>query len=179
VPTCIALLRSVNLTGHNRIAMADLRAVFEVLGHSDVVTYVQSGNVVFTTGAADPAALAAAIERRITRDLGLEITTLVRTTAELARVVAGNPLLTRGRDPAHLHVTFLAAPAPAARVKAIDPSKYAPEAFAVRRREVYLYCPNGYGRTRLGNAFFERALGTAATTRSWKTVTKLVELARG
>jgi len=126
--TFVALLRGINVSGQNKVSMADLRTLFLNLGAEDVRTYVQSGNVVFTSAAASSAELTRAIEMRIRRDLGLSVTVLLRTKAQLAKIVAGNPFVTRGR-------------------------------------------------TKLNNAFFEKQLGVAATTRNWKTVTKLAELA--
>jgi uncharacterized protein (DUF1697 family) len=168
-----ALLRGINLGSRNKIAMADLRALFERLGAEDVSTYVQSGNVVFAS--AEPQAeLARAIERRIASDLELEIAVLLRTRAQLAKLVRSNPFAGEGEGA--LHVTFLAETPARARVRALDPARSEPDAFRVAGREVYLHCPNGYGVSKLSNAWFEQQLGVAATTRNWRTVTKLAEL---
>ena len=155
--------------------MADLRELFDALGAEDVTTYVQSGNVVFTSRAA-ARELPPVIERRIRSDLGLDVKVLVRTKSELAKVVAGNPFTGGGRDASKLHVTFLAEKPARARVDALDPGVAAPDELRVVGREVYLHCPNGYGRSKLTNAFFEQKLGVAATTRNWRTVSKLAEL---
>jgi len=174
--TFVALLRGINLGARNKVSMADLRELLTGLGAEDVTTYVQSGNVVFTS----PAAIAkpAAIEARIARDLGLDLTVLVRTPAELERLVARNPFTKKATESKQLHVTFLADSPPASRVKELDPERSPPDEFRVVGREAYLYCPNGYGRSKLSNAYFEQKLGVAATTRNWNTVTKLAELAR-
>jgi uncharacterized protein (DUF1697 family) len=172
VPTYVALLRGINLGARNKIAMADLREFFEALGHEDVTTYVQSGNVVFRSPVRSASTLRHAIEKRIARDLGLDVSVLLRTGAGLAKVVAGAPF-----DPATLHVTFLAETPDPERVRALDPARSPPDELRVVGREVYLSCPNGYGRTKLTNAYFEKQLGVAATTRNWRTVTKLAELA--
>ena len=153
--------------------MPDLRALLESLGAEDVVTYVQSGNVIFkSTESADK--LNRIIERRIRRDLGLSVTVLLRTPRRLAKVEAGNPF---AGEPTKLHVTFLAEKPDRARVRKLDPKHAAPDEFRIVGQEVYLHCPNGYGRSKLTNAYFEKQLGVAATTRNWKTVTKLAELA--
>ncbi len=169
--TYVALLRGINLGARNRIAMADLREVFGALGAEDVSTYLQSGNVAFrsTKSAVD---LERAAERRIADDLGLDVAVLVRTGAQLAKLEAGNPF-----NPAESHVTFLAEKPDRARVRALDPARGAPDELRVVGREVYLRCPNGYGRSKLTNAFFEKQLGVRATTRNWKTVTELARLA--
>jgi uncharacterized protein (DUF1697 family) len=173
--TYVALLRGINLGSKKRISMPDLRALFTSLGGEDVTTYVQSGNVVFRS-AEGSEKLIAAIERRIRRDLGQTVTVLLRTKPQLAKAVAGNPFAKRVQDPTKLHVTFLAETPNRSRVRRLDAKHGEPDEFRVVGREVYLHCPNGYGRSKLTNAYFEQGLGLAATTRSWKSVTKLAEL---
>ena len=172
MPTYVALLRGINLGARNKIAMADLRELFAALGCEDVSTYVQSGNVVFRSPVRSAAKLQGGIEERIRADLGLQIRVLVRTSDELAAVAEGNPF-----DPATAHVTFLAEKPAAAGVRDLDPDRSPPDEFRVAGREVYLHCPNGYGRSKLTNAYFEKQLGVAATTRNWRTVTELARLA--
>jgi uncharacterized protein (DUF1697 family) len=113
----VALLRGINLGARNKLAMADLRTLVTELGAEDVETYVQSGNVVFTSGSS-AATLKRQIEERIRRDHGHEIAVLLRTRAELAKLVAGNPFPRAGKDPATLHVTFLADAPGRARIEA-------------------------------------------------------------
>lgn len=174
--TYVALLRGINLGAHNKVSMADLRALFASLGADDVETYVQSGNIIFTSRDRPPE-LTEAIEARIRRDLGLNVTVLLRTNAELAKVLAGNPFSRGGREPTKLHVTFLAEKPDRAHTRTLDPKRSEPDEFRVVGQEIYLHCPNGYGRSKLSNAYFEQQLGVAATTRNWKTVTTLAELA--
>jgi uncharacterized protein (DUF1697 family) len=171
--TRIALLRGINLGARNKVSMPDLRELFAGLGAEDVTTYVQSGNVVFM-GALE----ASAIEARIKRDLGLDIAVLVRSAAELERIVARNPFAKKASEPKQLHVTFLAESPAAARVKELDPDRSPGDEFAVAGREVYLHTPNGYGVSKLSNAWFEKQLGLVGTSRNWNTVTALAELAR-
>jgi uncharacterized protein (DUF1697 family) len=175
----VAMLRGINVAGKNKIKMPDLEALFVGLGHADVTTYIQSGNVVFTGPGRSTSAMASAIEKRIARDLGLDVGVVLRTKSELAKVIAANPFVPGGADFAKLHVTFLAAKPGAALVRAIDDSGFGPDEFRVHGREIYLHCPAGYGKTKLNNTFWERRLKTAATTRNWNTVTKLFELAGG
>jgi uncharacterized protein (DUF1697 family) len=170
VPTYIALLRGVNVGGRT-LPMADLRASFDSLGHAEVRTYIQSGNVVFRAGSGSKAAVRSEIETAITRDSHLDVTVLLRTPAELTSIVKRNPF---GPD---AYVTFLDDKPTAAQVAAIDPAPYAPDEFAVDGREVFIRCANGYGRTKINNAFFERKLVTKATTRNWNTVKLLREWA--
>jgi uncharacterized protein (DUF1697 family) len=176
--TYAALLCGVNLGSRNKVSMADLGALVAALGYEDVRTYLQSGNVVFV--ATEPGAtIVRRLEEALARELGVPASVIVRTRTELRRVVDANPFARRERDPKKLLVTFLADTPSRAAVRALDPTEHAPDEFAVVRREVYLHCPNGYGRTKLSNAYFERKLGVAGTNRNWRTVTALAELAGG
>ena len=174
----VAMLRAVNVGG-KQIKMTALAALFSDLGYRDVVTYIQSGNVVFTSPSRSADALARAIEARITRELRMEVRVLLRSRAELERVQQANPFLRAGADPAKLHVTFLATKPAAALVRAAGELGFGADEFRVVGREAYLHCPNGYGRTKVNNTFFEKKLQTVATTRNWNTVNKLLELASG
>jgi uncharacterized protein (DUF1697 family) len=174
--TWVALLRGINLGSRNKISMPHLRALFEELGHESVATYVQSGNVVFQSGRSrDP--LRRALEKEIRSRFGLEIAVLLRTGQELSKIVAENAFANGQPDPTKLHVTFLAARPQRARTAALQKQRFAPDEFRVTRDTVYLHCPQGYGRSKLSNAFFEKELGVVATTRNWRTVTTLAELA--
>jgi uncharacterized protein (DUF1697 family) len=180
----IALLRGVNVGGSARIAMKDLRGLFTDMGFEDVRTYLQSGNVVFAApsdapGAQCPAQLAASIGQRIAEDLGVSLTVLLRTGDSLARTLAGNPYLGQEDDPAKLHVTFLAQEPAAEQAARLQVPAGESAAFTLAGDEIHVHAPDGYGRTKLNNAFFERRLGIRATTRNWKTVTALHELAAG
>jgi uncharacterized protein (DUF1697 family) len=172
-----ALLRGVNV-GKNKLAMPDLRALLTDLGGQDVRTYLQSGNAVFGHATTDPAELARAIEYGLAR-LGVSSKVLLRTGKELAGVLAGNPYLEREPDPTKLHVTFLADAPAADRTQRLQAPAGETADFSIAGKEVYLHCPDGYGRTKLNNAFFERRLAQPATTRNWRTVTRLCELAGG
>ncbi|MDQ1374371.1 MAG: hypothetical protein QOJ09_1709 [Actinomycetota bacterium] len=165
-----AMLRGINLGSRNRVAMPALKELFEAFGYTDVSTYVQSGNVAFSA-AKRPDAVA--IAKRIAKDLGVESPVILRSGSELAKLVHGNPF---EGDASAFHVTLLEDKAKAADVKAIDAERFAPDEFTVVGRDVYLRCPKGYGVSKLGNAFWEKKLGTVATTRNWKTITALHDL---
>ena len=177
--TYVALLRGINLGSHAKIAMPKLRALFESLDYADVRTYLQSGNVVFSATGQDASDIAAQIERRLHRDLDLKVPVLLRTGTDLKRIIANNPYLDRETDFARLHVTFLADEPDPKRLADIDPAFGEPDAFSVVGQEIYLHCPNGYGRSKLIATFFERRLKVGATNRNWKTVTALHGLANG
>jgi uncharacterized protein (DUF1697 family) len=174
---CGALLRGINVAGANKIKMADLARLFAGLGHTDIQTYLQSGNVVFsTTTGADPENLVPPIEKAILNELGLTVTVLLRTGPELAQVLAGNPYLNHQDDLTKLHVTFLANAPDPDRASAVQIPSGESAKFTLAGREVYLHCPDGYGRTKLNNAFFEKKLSVPATTRNWRSVIALHDL---
>ena len=175
--TLVALLRGINVGGRTRVGMADLQRLFAGLGHTGVSTYLQSGNVIFTPAAGAVAQVAGGVEERITAELGVKVTVLLRSGEDLARVVAGNPFAGGAADPAKLHVTFLAGTPAPERIDRLEAPPGEADELSLSGLEVYLHCPNGYGRTKLNNSFFERRLGVPATTRNWKTVTTLAELA--
>ena len=169
----VALLRGVNVGGHNKVGMAALRESFADLGFTDVATYVQSGNVVFTaTGR--PTTLESTIERRLTTELGMDIRVAVRSAADLHRLVAGNPFVP-GADPKALHVMFLIDRPSAARLRDL-PEGSNHEEVQAGRHDLYLHLPNGMGRAKLPSAV-GRAIGVPTTVRNWRTVTTLAEMA--
>lgn len=171
----VALLRGVNL-GRRQLQMAELRAAVESLGHADVETYLQSGNVVFTpTGRAGPA-LGPAITEALHERVALDVNVLIRTGSQMAAIVAANPYPVD--DPTKVVVTFLASPADAAGARALDLEAFTPEALTVHGTEVYLHLPNGQARSKLTAALAkQRTPGAAsATTRNWRTVQALATL---
>lgn len=172
--TYVALLRAVNV-GKTHVAMADLRDLVTGIGHRNVRTYVQSGNVVFESALTNTQTVRDGLETAIQRTLGLDVVTIVRRASDLRKTLASNPLLGAASDPKQLHVTFLAEK-PTTLVSTTDAPSGIPDEFAVAATEIYVHCPGGYGRTKLTNAWFEKKTGVAATTRNWNTVTKLVEL---
>jgi uncharacterized protein (DUF1697 family) len=179
--TYVAMLRGVNVSGRNKLAMDDLRAVVTAAGGSDVRTYIQSGNAVFRSRGS-VTALVGSLEAGLESLVGSTVPVLVRSRRELEAVLDTNPFVGRAAEPKALHVTFLGAvPEATAVASVIDAvgDRRETDELEVIGREVYLLCPNGYGNTKLTNAFFERRLGSPATTRNWATVTKLVELAQG
>jgi uncharacterized protein (DUF1697 family) len=171
----VAMLRGINVGGHAKVSMTDLRSAFSDLGYGEVRTYIQSGNVLFDTSAS-AAKLQPALEHGLEARLGLSIKVVVRSRAQLGRIIDSNPLASGKRDRTKLHVTFLGSKPAASRSSAPDAHAFLPDEFRVAGQEVYLYCPGGYGRTKLNNTFFERALGVTATTRTWKTVTTLATM---
>jgi uncharacterized protein (DUF1697 family) len=177
MPVIIGLLRGVNLAGHKKIKMEDLRALCDSLGLHNSQTYVQSGNVIFRTTERNLARLASRIEDAIEKKAGFHSSVILRTPSDLKAVIARNPFATRpGIEPGKLIVTFLPAdPAPEMQ-DAVRNLKTNLEEVRLHGREVYTYFPDGMGRSKLVPVM-ERILKKSGTGRNWNTVTKLLEMA--
>ena len=156
--------------------MARLREALEEAGFSDVQTHLQSGNVLLSSKT-KPEQTARRCERLIEDEFGLEIDVVVRTPAELARVVKRNPLGNVAKDPKRYQVSFLAGPLPAAAKRKLEEAVQEPEELVFSGREIYAWHPKGVARSKLWAALAGRGLGVTATARNWTTVTKLLELA--
>ena len=172
--TYIALLRAVNLGAHNKVSMADLKALLARLGMRNPQSLLQSGNLVFESTARPPASLEKLIEAGAAKQLGLDTPIYVRTAAEWQQAIADNPFPKEARlDPGHTILMCLKdAPAPAA-VKALQDAIKDREVVKASGRHAYFLYPDGMGRSRLTMTLIEKKLGTAATARNWNTVLKL------
>lgn len=171
---CIALLRGINVSGHNVIRMTALQTSFTTLGLQEPQTYLQSGNVVFRATSTDTSVLAQNIATQITQDFGHTVPVLVLCAAELDAITQSNPLWPpQGGDEKLFHATFLFQPVPQARFNALKLPVGTGESAVLVRNTVLLYCPVGYGKTKLSNSTFEKLLGMHATTRNWRTVMAL------
>lgn len=170
----IGLLRGVNVGGANKLAMADLRDLCAGCGFERAATYIQSGNVVFATDV-DPGQATERLAAALADHMGKPIDVTVRTGRELAAIVAGNPFLARGEDPAALHVSFGIGHGDA-ELPIADLTPYAPEEAVTVGREVYFFLPGGVGRSKLLEDLGRRK-GPRGTVRNWRTVTKLVDIA--
>jgi uncharacterized protein (DUF1697 family) len=185
VPTHIALLRGINLARNKRIAMADLREVVASLGHADVATYIQSGNVLFSSPETDTARLAAELERAIAERLGIQAGAVVLTRDELAKVIADNPYLSEP-NPKYVHVIFLPRdPEPEHAARLAESERQAAEkgsrdTVRLAGRAVFLHTPDGFGTSELakllGRSGGPLSAKGAGTARNWSTVTKLLAL---
>lgn len=165
----VALLRGINVGGNRKLLMADLRNLVSELGYSDVSTYLQSGNALFTS-ALPAAQVSAALSRALP-----DVDVLLRTKQQLGALLAGNPYLGQEDDFTKLHVTFLATEPAADKTEVPIPAGET-GVLTLAGTEVFLHCPAGYGRTKLNNAYLERRLGVRATTRNWKSVLALHDL---
>lgn len=175
--TWVALLRGVNVGGV-KLAMADLRAAIEAAGGTDVETYIQSGNAVFTHPGRSEAKVKAAVEAEIAAVTGKPVPTMLRSAAQVAAVVDANPY--EPEQPTHLHVVFFDEKLPRDAYAAIDLEAFEPETFTVHGREVYLHLPNGMGRSKLAVELNKGGKNAPkGTARNWNTVRKLAELSSG
>jgi uncharacterized protein (DUF1697 family) len=169
-----ALLRGINLGPSKRISMAALRELVESLGHRDVETYLQSGNVVFTPATRARAGLGPALEAAIRDAMGLEVPVLVRTGRELAGVVSANPYSVN--DPTRVVVAFLGDALKPSQLGLGDLAGYAPDELTQVGRELFISVPKGQGRSKLMEALTKRPLPTVVTVRNWRTVAALAEM---
>lgn len=169
----VALLRGINVGGKNKLPMKELAALFIAAGCKNVETYIQSGNVVFDAPAAVVKRLPGAVGEAIQQEFGYQVPLIVRSGTELAKVVAANPFLAQGALDKELHVYFLA-DKPA--VAELDAKRSPPDEFDLLGREIYLRLPNGMGRTKLTNAYFDSKLKTVCTARNWATVLHLAAM---
>lgn len=178
---CVAFVRGINVGGSNKLPMADLRATVESLGHTDVSTYVNSGNVLFESADGSDAdvdedSVAQGISTAIAARNGLTVGVVVRTVADLCIVAGRHPDAAGEVEAKFLHVLFLSRLPDPSLFDAIDPTRFAPDRWTVDGREVYICYPNGVGRSKLTLDVFERALDVIATGRNLNTVRKLVIL---
>jgi uncharacterized protein (DUF1697 family) len=174
VPTShryIALLRGINVGGRAKVPMAGLRATCESVGCTDVVTYIQSGNVVLTSPL-DPEKLRASLAAAITEQLGVSPVVVIRTHRQLVDIIAGNPF---HDDADNVHVAFLSEALDEKQTAAVAELEWPPEEIAARGTDVYFHLPNGMGRAKLPE-LFGRRVKIPATVRNWRTVTKLAEM---
>jgi uncharacterized protein (DUF1697 family) len=169
----VAMLRGINVGGHNLVPMKDLAAMFTDGRCEKVQTYIQSGNVIFQASPALAGKIAAAVSAK------LRVPVILRTLEQMTAVAASNPFLAAGKPEAEQHVMFLADTPTQQGVALLDPYRSPPGQFEVQGQEVYLWLPNRVAGSKLTNAYFDSKLKTKSTQRNWRTVTKLLALMQG
>ena len=174
-----SFLRGVNIGGHNKIKMTDLTSMFLEAGYTDAETFIQSGNVIFSGRENKSASeVASEIESAIKVRFGFGVTALIRTPVEIKSVISLNPFLSeRNFDPSKSAVIFLNEMPQESLVEKIKKITYPPDKFEIIGREVFIYCPNGFGRSKLYTNFFESKLKVSATGRNWNTLNTILEIA--
>lgn len=168
------------MTGHNSIKMTDLTALFVNLGLKDAITYIQSGNVIFSYDSDLPVSeLSAKIEKNILEKLNFTIPVMTRSSKQLQDLFSVNPYLNeKDFDPSKMAVMFLHEKPSDSQIIKVKDVDFPPDRFKIIGTEIYIYCPNGFGKTKLYTNFFEKKMGVIGTARNWKTVTTLLEMAR-
>jgi uncharacterized protein (DUF1697 family) len=178
--TYIALLRGINVSGQKMIKMEELKSVLASLNFTNIRTYIQSGNIIFETGKTDPASLEKQIGEKILSHFGFPVPVVIRSRQDLEKIYLNNPFLGKRNEPVKkLHVTFFSGKPDPEHIRKIGGNLFLPDEFIVSGNEVYLLCPNGYGRTKLTNQFLETKLKFTATTRNWSTVETLLNMSAG
>jgi uncharacterized protein (DUF1697 family) len=170
------MLRGINVGGNRKVGMQILRERYESIGFNDIQTYVQSGNVIFSSNA-NASKTRELIEKEIKRTFGFDVLVFIRTREELADLIENSPF--KRKDETKLHVTFLFEKPANIPMNELNSARRGAEEFSISGREIYLFCPNGYGETKLSNNFFEKKLEVTATTRNWRTVNTLLSMMSG
>lgn len=174
----ISMLRGINVSGQKKIKMNELKVLYQDLGFENVISYIQSGNVIFETTMKDLVKLQALIEKAIEEKYGFSVPVIIRTHKEMDDIINNCPFVTVGLEEEGTRVLlgFLSSIPDKDKIQALLKHVLPPESLIVDGNNIYLYCPDGYGKSKLSNNFIERKLGLNATTRNWKTVCKLHEL---
>ncbi|MEZ5009308.1 MAG: DUF1697 domain-containing protein [Chitinophagales bacterium] len=174
----ISILRGINVGGKRKILMEDLRAMYKALGFSDVITYIQSGNVIFNTSTTNLKELEEKIKDSIAKKFGFDVPVIIRSIEEMQQVVSENPFSNEADfEPKKLYVTFLSEPIDRVYENNILPQEYLPDRFKIMGQHIYVYYAEKISSSKLIQSLFEKQYKVTATTRNWNSVNKLVELA--
>ena len=175
--TYISILRGINVSGKKIIKMDDLRSLYSELGFEDVVSYIQSGNVIFRAANQSPDILAAKIRKSIADKYSFDVPVIVMDNDELNSILEHNPL-TNEFESDKLHITILDREPSPESITALNGTEFTTDRIICLSKAVYLYCPNGYGNTKFNNNFIEKKLKVSATTRNLSTLNELIRLAQ-
>lgn len=177
--TYICLLRGINVSGHKLIKMKELQQMFVSIGMSEVTTYIQSGNIVFKTNQGNIVQLTADIRNGILSTFGFDVYTLLIEAKELLRLFKANPFVTNTSFEIEKMLLTLLSEEPAKdKCDAFAVGNYGQDKYIIQDKALYLYCEDGYGKTKLSNNFIESKLKINATTRNWKTITELLKISK-
>lgn len=171
----VVLLRGINVGGHNKLPMADLRNLLTNNGYTNVSTYIQSGNVLLSSEK-NSVEISTHIILLIETEFSYNIPVITLTTDELKTCFLENPYAQKEQDIKFLHVTFLDSLPKQELVKSLNINTYNNDAYQVLGKCIYLYTPDGFAKTKFNNTQFEKKLHTVTTTRNWRTITKLIDL---
>ncbi|MBL8006887.1 MAG: DUF1697 domain-containing protein [Ignavibacteria bacterium] len=176
--TYITFLRGINVSGHKIIKMDELRILFDGLGFRKTETYKQSGNVLFNYRETETSILEKKISDAILHKFNFEVPAIVINAEDLRQIIPDNPFTEdKSKDSSFFHVTFLQVNPDKRHVNKISEMSFHPDEFYLKNKTVYLYIPGGYGKTKLSNSFIENKLKVKATTRNWKTLNAMLDMA--
>jgi uncharacterized protein (DUF1697 family) len=178
--TYISFLRGINMTGNNSIKMADLTVLYKDLGFNNISTYIQSGNVIFSC---DDNFLISdvtlKIEKAISEKFNFNIQVLIRTINEIEELISLNPFLSEENfSPSKMAIILLSKKPSDIQIQKVTNIDYPPDKFKIINNEIFIYCPNGFGKSKLYTNFFEKKMSVTGTARNWKTMTTLLDLAK-
>jgi uncharacterized protein (DUF1697 family) len=172
--TWIVLLRGINVSGKNPIKMSLLSQALAENRLSNIRIYIQSGNIAFECDETNPEVISGFVSDIIRSRFGFEVPAIAILQKDMLEIFEKNPFLSgQDYDPAFIYITFLHRQPENEKIEAIEKLSFLPDIFSIHKNIVYVYCPNGYGKTKITNTFFERKLGVMATTRNRATVEKL------
>jgi len=177
--TFISFLRGVNMAGHNKIKMTDLSSLFKEIGFNDAETYIQSGNVVFNVSVnlSEPE-LTEKIEEAIRKKFKYSIPAINRTPEELRETISLNPFAEEENfNTEKLAVIFLYKKPSESQIEKVMGINYPPDKFIISGKEIFIYCPNGFGRSKIYTGFFENKMKVTGTGRNWNTINALIKMA--
>jgi len=172
----IALLRGINVSGQKKIKMTELKSLFKKMGFESVETYIQSGNIIFSSKENSVKTLEQKISTGIKNKFGFEVHTFVITSKEIKDVLKNNPFVKKKKDTERLYMTFLSEQPLEEKIQNLNSNDFTPEEYQIFGNNIYLHLPSGAGKAKLNNNFFENKLKVNATTRNWKTIKTLSEL---
>jgi uncharacterized protein (DUF1697 family) len=175
--TYISLLRGINVGGKRIIKMDFLKLMYEDLGFEKVKTFIQSGNVLFKSGIELKTQIENLIYDKIIKETGFDVDLQIIELEDYKRIIENNPFEKENRDIAFMHISFFKTKAQASDIEIITKNANYGEEFAFSPEAIYLYLPQGYGRSKLTNSFFEKLFKVSVTTRNWKTSKELLRLA--
>lgn len=168
------------MTGHNSIKMTDLALLYKDLGFSNAETYIQSGNVIFSyVGEGSPSDISQIIERAILEKFNYTVPVMVRSVKEIKELLSCNPFINEEKfDPSKMAVIFLNEEASDIQIQKVINVDYPPDRFEIIGKEIFIFCPNGFARTKLYTNFFEKKMGVKGTARNWKTITTIMRIGK-
>ena len=175
----LSMLRGINVSGQRSIKIDELIKLYESLNYNNVRTYIQSGNVIFYSPKDNSENITKKIEGKIKKEFSFDVSVIIRTKYDLNYIINANHFLKRKNiEQSKLHLTFLLNMQEELISREIIEKKSGEDEFYIKGKEIYLYCPNGYGKTKYTNGFFEKHLNTIATTRNWNTVNNIFKMMR-